>query len=62
MRITTRTGAQALVIGVAAALALAGCSSAAGEEGTQTEETADGTELTPVTLQLQWLTQAQFAG
>ena len=65
MRITTRTRATALVLGVAAALTLAGCSDAA-------EEVADGepaaaemtgeAELTPVTLQLQWLTQAQFAG
>ena len=43
----------------ATALVLAGCSSG----GTDTTETDGGDgELTPVTLQLQWLTQAQFGG
>ncbi|WP_345800263.1 ABC transporter substrate-binding protein [Microbacterium sp. AZCO] len=42
--------------GVAAALALAGCSS-----GGSAEPSESG-GLTPVTLQLQWLSQAQFAG
>ncbi len=61
MTITTRAGARAVVLGVAAALALAGCASseAATADSTSSETTA---ELTPVKLQLQWLTQAQFAG
>lgn len=43
-------------IGLAAALVLSGCSGSADGSG------GDGEELTPVTLQLQWLAQAQFAG
>lgn len=39
------------------ALALSGCSTAA---DTSSTDTADG--LTPITLQLQWVAQAQFAG
>ncbi|NTW39942.1 MAG: ABC transporter substrate-binding protein, partial [Cellulomonadaceae bacterium] len=63
MRITTRAGAQALVIGVAAALALAGCSASAADEAeSSTSADTGSSELTPVKLQLQWLTQAQFAG
>ncbi|ADG74335.1 NMT1/THI5 like domain protein [Cellulomonas flavigena DSM 20109] len=56
MRTTTRRGATVAAL-AAAGLLLAGCST------TDTAE-ADGGEgdLTPVTLQLQWLTQAQFAG
>ncbi|MET0734049.1 MAG: ABC transporter substrate-binding protein [Microbacterium sp.] len=43
----------------AAALLLSGCSSS----GTPSESSSgDGEELTPITLQLQWLAQAQFAG
>ena len=43
----------------ATALVLAGCSSG----GTDTDATDGGDgDLTPVTLQLQWLTQAQFGG
>ncbi len=40
-----------------AALALAGCTGGGDTGGDDT-----GDELTPVTLQLQWLTQAQFGG
>ncbi|GEL48617.1 nitrate ABC transporter substrate-binding protein [Cellulomonas hominis] len=67
MRITTtrrgRLGAGALV--VAAALALTACSSGSDDadagSGSGDETSASG-ELTPVKLQLQWLTQAQFSG
>ncbi|WP_372593512.1 ABC transporter substrate-binding protein [Actinotalea sp.] len=63
MTITTRAGARAVVFGVAAALALAGCASSdAAAEATSSEAGETAAELTPVTLQLQWLTQAQFAG
>ncbi len=63
MRITTRAGTRAVVVGVAAALALAGCSSSdETADAGSTESAATSTELTPVKLQLQWLTQAQFAG
>ncbi|KQM60415.1 ABC transporter substrate-binding protein [Agreia sp. Leaf210] len=48
------TGAIAAV----SALALAGCSSSGSDDST---DSASG-ELTPVTLQLQWFAQAQFAG
>jgi NitT/TauT family transport system substrate-binding protein len=51
-------------VGVAAALVLAGCSSGDDGEGTDEPAASDsaGGELTPVKLQLQWFTQAQFAG
>ena len=48
------TGAIAAV----SALALAGCSTSGSDDST---DSASG-ELTPVTLQLQWFAQAQFAG
>jgi NitT/TauT family transport system substrate-binding protein len=48
------TGAIAAV----SALALAGCSSSGSDDST---DSASG-DLTPVTLQLQWFAQAQFAG
>ncbi len=67
MRTTKRWGA-AVAAAAAAGLLLAACSSGTGDEGA--EPTGGGTtageepagELTPVKLQLQWLTQAQFAG
>jgi len=67
MRLTRRTGWGAAAVGVAAALALTGCSSSSATEPAATG-TASGTAaapaaaLTPVKLQLQWFTQAQFAG
>lgn len=67
MRITTRRGrlgAGALV--VAAALALTACSGGSDDtdagSGSGGDDTAASGELTPVKLQLQWLTQAQFSG
>lgn len=45
-------------IGAAASLILSGCASGPDEAAAG----GDGEELTPVTLQLQWLAQAQFAG
>ena len=59
MRLTRRTAWG--VVGVAAALVLTGCSSDdggdAGDEPSMSSEV-----LIPVKLQLQWFTQAQFAG
>lgn len=56
MRTRTRRGATVAAL-AAAGLLLAGCST------TDTAEVDGGEgDLTPVTLQLQWLTQAQFAG
>ncbi|PFG19270.1 ABC transporter substrate-binding protein [Serinibacter salmoneus] len=74
MRRTRWTGA--LAAGAAGALLLAACSggsedtgsedsgSESGESTESSEESGsqDSGELTPVSLQLQWLTQAQFAG
>jgi len=62
MRHTRRTAWSVAAVGVAAALALSGCSSS--DEGDSTEPTSDMSvdPLTPVKLQLQWFTQAQFAG
>ncbi|KGM14171.1 ABC transporter substrate-binding protein [Cellulomonas bogoriensis] len=63
MRRTTR--ARIAAVGVAA-VALTGCTVT--DEETPGQDPAPGTtaeadgDLTPVTLQLQWLTQAQFAG
>ena len=45
----------------ATALVLAGCSSGGDTGGDNADGGGEG-ELTPVTLQLQWLTQAQFGG
>ncbi|MCC2309018.1 ABC transporter substrate-binding protein [Cellulomonas chengniuliangii] len=59
MRTTRRWGA-AVATGLAAGLLLTACASSAEEGGAGAEAAADG--LTPVKLQLQWLTQAQFAG
>jgi NitT/TauT family transport system substrate-binding protein len=47
-------------LALAAALALTACSPTGGGSGET--EGADGGELTPVKLQLQWLPQGQFAG
>ncbi|RFA22408.1 ABC transporter substrate-binding protein [Subtercola boreus] len=47
-------------IAASAALVLTGCSSSSGSDTTATS--SDGSALTPVKLQLQWFTQAQFAG
>ncbi|MGW4929393.1 ABC transporter substrate-binding protein [Agromyces sp. NPDC004153] len=54
-RITALAAAAA-----ATALALAGCSGGGTDGGDATD--GGGGDLTPVTLQLQWLTQAQFGG
>ena len=62
MTVPSRTGWAAATIAVAAALALSGCSSgAAGPAASSTSAPSTG-KLTPVKLQLQWFTQAQFAG
>ncbi|MFB2556452.1 ABC transporter substrate-binding protein [Herbiconiux liangxiaofengii] len=61
---STRFTRSRLAGGVAtlavAAIALTGCSSG-GSSDTGSSDSADG-ELTPVSLQLQWFSQAQFAG
>ncbi|MBO0900769.1 ABC transporter substrate-binding protein [Cellulomonas sp. zg-ZUI22] len=60
MRTTTRRWA-AVTAAAAAGLLLAACSSTDGAEASGGGPDA-GDDLTPVRLQLQWLTQAQFAG
>ena len=62
MRHTRRTAWSVAAVGVAAALALSGCSSS--DSGDTPSATGDMSvdPLTPVKLQLQWFTQAQFAG
>jgi NitT/TauT family transport system substrate-binding protein len=61
MRLTRRTAWGAAAVGVAAALVLSGCSSDDG--GDSGDEPSMSSEvLIPVKLQLQWFTQAQFAG
>ena len=52
----TRRFATFSAIGLTAALALSACSAPADTEGEGSDE------LTPITLQLQWLPQGQFAG
>ena len=58
MRTTTRWRAAAAT--VAAGLVLTGCSSS--DEDADASTGGTGEDLTPVKLQLQWLTQAQFSG
>lgn len=60
MRPTRRTSVAAGALAVAATLALAGCT---GSSSSSSSSSASGSAgLTPVKLQLQWVTQAQFAG
>lgn len=60
MRPTRRTSVVAGALAVAATLALAGCT---GSSSSSSSSSASGSAgLTPVKLQLQWVTQAQFAG
>jgi NitT/TauT family transport system substrate-binding protein len=66
MRISRHRGLGVAVIGAMTALALAACSSGDETETSPTTDVeatgSDTADLTPVRLQLQWLTQAQFAG
>ncbi|MGE0306762.1 MAG: ABC transporter substrate-binding protein [Acidimicrobiia bacterium] len=48
--------------GVAAVFALSLIAAACGDDGGSSDATTASTTLTPVKLQLQWVTQAQFAG
>lgn len=57
---TRRSAWTATAVGVATALVLSACSSGSGDPEPDASGDPDG--LTPVTLQLQWFTQAQFAG
>lgn len=59
MRDTTRARRAATALGLTAVLALAGCAGDT-EPDAGASESANG--MTPVKLQLQWLTQAQFSG
>lgn len=61
MRTTTRWGAAVAAV-AAAGLLLTACSSGGEEEADAGATEGAAEDLTPVTLQLQWLTQAQFAG
>ena len=63
MRHTRRTAWSVAALGVAGVLALSGCGSS-DDEGDTPESTGDMSvdPLTPIKLQLQWFTQAQFAG
>jgi NitT/TauT family transport system substrate-binding protein len=57
MKHSTRAGLSLAAMGVATALVLSGCASS-----TPSSDSSESGELTPVTLQLQWVAQAQFAG
>jgi NitT/TauT family transport system substrate-binding protein len=59
MKHSTRWLATAGAVAAAGALVLSGCS--ASNDTASTDDSAGG-ELAPVTLQLQWVAQAQFAG
>src|SRR5687768_9830543 len=65
MRVTPRsralTGPKVGVVAMALALTLAACGSDEGG-GTDSDAGGSGEDLTPVSLQLQWVAQAQFAG
>lgn len=63
MRDTKRRLAGVGALGLAAALALTACGGGGGtDEETAAAGGGESDGLTPVTLQLQWLTQAQFSG
>lgn len=59
MKHSTRIRLGVGAIGVATALVLSGCASGG---GTPDSASSSGGKLTPITLQLQWVAQAQFAG
>jgi len=59
MKHSTRIRLGVGAIGVATALVLSGCASGG---GTSDSTPSSGGKLTPITLQLQWVAQAQFAG
>ena len=59
MKHSTRWLTTAGAVAAASALVLSGCSAASDSDPTEDSATGD---LTPVTLQLQWVAQAQFAG
>jgi len=59
MKHSTRWLTTAGAVAAASALVLSGCSAAGDADPTEDSATGD---LTPVTLQLQWVAQAQFAG
>jgi len=59
MKHSTRIKLGIGAIGVATALVLSGCASGG---GTSDSTPSSGGKLTPITLQLQWVAQAQFAG
>ena len=61
MRTTTRWGASVAAV-AAAGLLLTACSTTDEAGATDEDGAAAAGDLTPVTLQLQWLTQAQFSG
>lgn len=62
MRHSTRRGLAAGAAAMAAALLLTACSGSGSTSGSDDAGGGSDGELTPVTLQLQWLPQAQFAG
>jgi NitT/TauT family transport system substrate-binding protein len=63
MRNTTRRARLGLgALGVVAALALTACGGSDDTAGSTESGSSDDGGLTPVKLQLQWLTQAQFSG
>jgi NitT/TauT family transport system substrate-binding protein len=60
MKHSTRIKLSIGAVGIATALVLSGC---AGGSGSTSDSTpSSGGKLTPITLQLQWVAQAQFAG
>ncbi|QEV98996.1 ABC transporter substrate-binding protein [Microbacterium caowuchunii] len=60
MRHSTRRMLAAASLAAVGTLVLAACSG--GSSGSDPADAEDGGDLTPVTLQLQWLPQGQFAG
>jgi NitT/TauT family transport system substrate-binding protein len=61
MKHSTRWLGTVGALAAASALALSGCSSGSNGDGGSDSGSGSG-DLTPVTLQLQWVAQAQFAG
>ena len=60
MKHSTRIKLSIGAVGIATVLVLSGCAS--GSTSTSDSTPSSGGKLTPITLQLQWVAQAQFAG
>jgi NitT/TauT family transport system substrate-binding protein len=61
-RSRTLAGLKIGVVAIALAMTVTACGSDDGDTDSDASDSGSGAELTPVSLQLQWVAQAQFAG